>query len=144
MIKTFPSFTTLLRYCQSRRLWRTHGWPTRQVDLPRCTQQPVELRFETRGEECITGSGEVQRICRDLCGQLSVAVEQDIADIGIKDVLAVGTVQDQTVDFGGLDAKLSRRRCFPRQQAEQQNPRVRKMLPQFVQVGANAVCGESR
>jgi hypothetical protein len=76
----------------SRRRRPNNGRPTRQVELPCRTQQPVKLRFETRGEERITGRREVQRIWRDLCGQLSVAVEQGIADIGINDVLAVGTI----------------------------------------------------
>src|SRR5437879_3791663 len=78
-------------------------------------EQPVELRVEARGEERIAARGEMQPVGRDCYGQLSVAVQQHIADIGIKDVPAIGAVADEMVDLGGCDAELSRGRFLPRQ-----------------------------
>src|SRR5438445_3034993 len=95
----------------------------RPYALARRAQQPVQLRVETRGEERIAARGEMEPVGRDRCGQPSGAVEQDITDIGVKDVLAVGAVADQMVDLGGCDAEGSPRHFLPRPPAEQQNLR---------------------
>src|ERR1700730_18580370 len=107
MIKTSASFTTLLRYCQSQldlanargttepeprlsRVWpgllETEPHPNAFVKrLARGAEHAIELRVEAGGEARIGLGGEMQLIGRDLRGQPSIAVEQNVTDFRVKD-----------------------------------------------------------
>ena len=78
----------------------------------------------------------MQRVGRNRCSQAPITVEQNVADIGINDLLTVGAATDQAIDCDGRESEPGRQRFSARQQAEQQDVRIGKMLAQLAEVGA--------
>src|SRR5207237_5269974 len=86
----------------------------------------------------------MQPIGRDRHAELSVAVEQCIADFGVNNVLTVGAVANKAIYLRDCPAERSIGELLSGQQTQQQNSGLWKAFAEHHEIGSDAIRRELR